>query len=120
MQQKQVSQQTLVTGIIVIMFLWGLSWPSNKVLAGYCSIVNFTVYRYIIVVVTMLVLLLVLGNSFRVKKEGIPPIVISGILLAVYSFFFFKGLKNGSPGAGGVLVTTLNPIMSYTINIILQ
>lgn len=120
MQQKQVAQQSLIGGIVISMFLWGLSWPSGKVLTRYCSVINFSVYRYIIVVATMVLLLSLVGNSFRVKKAGVPAILTSGVLLAVYSFFFFKGLKSGSPGAGGVLVTTLNPIMAYAINIILQ
>ncbi len=120
MQQKHAPQQSLIVGIIISMFLWGLSWPSGKVLSGYCSVINFSVYRYIIVVLTMVALLLVLGNSFRLKKEGIPAMLTSGVLLAVYSFFFFKGLKSGAPGAGGVLVTTLNPIMAYTVGIVLS
>jgi drug/metabolite transporter (DMT)-like permease len=45
---------------------------------------------------------------------------ISGLLLAIYSYFFFMGLKNGAPGAGGVLVTTMNPIMAYTLGIFLN
>ena len=119
MQQKQVSDKGLVIGIIVSMFLWGLSWPSGKVLTNYCSAVNFTVYRYILVVTTMLILLPSLKISFKIRKEGIPAFIASGILLAIYSYFFFLGIKKGAAGAGGVLVTTLNPIMAYMIGMIL-
>jgi drug/metabolite transporter (DMT)-like permease len=103
--------------MVTSMFFWGLSWPSGKVLARYCSAINFSVYRYMLVVATLLVLLPVMGVSFRVKKQGIPAIVISGALLAIYGYFFFMGLKNGAAGAGGVLVTTLNPIVAYAIGI---
>jgi len=120
MQQKQVPGKGLVSGVIFSMFLWGLSWPSGKILSRYCSVINFSVYRYILVVATMLVLLPLLGVGFRVKKAGIPVFMVSGVLLAGYSYFFFLGLKAGSPGAGGVLVTTLNPIMAYFIGIILK
>ncbi len=102
------------------MFLWGLSWPSNKVLSHYCSVVNFTVYRYILVVATMMLVVMFLGAGFSIKKKGIPFFIVSGLLLALYSYLFFEGLINGSPGAGGVLVTTLNPIMAYTINIFIK
>jgi drug/metabolite transporter (DMT)-like permease len=120
MQQKQVSDKFLVGGMVVSMFLWGISWPSGKVLSNYCSVVNFTVYRYTIVVATMLLLLPVFGVSFRIKKRGIPAFLMSGMLLAAYSYFFFRGLKAGSAGAGGVLVTTLNPIMAYLIGIAMK
>ena len=120
MKDRQVTQQVLVAGIVSSMFLWGLSWPSGKVLTGYCSAVNFTVYRYIIVVLTMFLLVPALGFSIRIKKAGIPFVLMSGLLLAAYSYFFFMGLKKGAPGAGGVLVTSLNPVMAYAIGIFLS
>ncbi len=120
MKHNHTSEKHLVGGMIFSMFLWGLSWPSGKVLTNYCSVVNFTVYRYLLVVSTMLLLLPALGVGFKVKKKGIPVFIASGVLLAVYSFFLFKGLKTGAPGAGGVLVTTMNPIMAYAIGMVLN
>ncbi len=102
------------------MFLWGLSWPSGKVLTHYTSAANFIVYRYFIVVVTLVIMLLAAKISYRIRREGIPAVLVSGGLLALYSFFFFKGLKAGSAGAGGVLVTTLNPIMAYAVGVFLS
>jgi drug/metabolite transporter (DMT)-like permease len=120
MENKHVTERGLVSAMIISMFLWGLSWPSGKILTNYCSAVNFAVYRYIVVVATLFPILFFLKVSLKVKKEGIPAILASGILLAVYSYFFFKGLKNGSAGAGGVLVTTMNPIMAYLTGIIID
>ncbi len=120
MKGKQVTDKHLVAGIVISMFLWGLSWPSNKVLTHYCTVVNFTVYRYIIVVASMGLVVQLLGGGFRIVKKAVPDFIISGLLLAFYSFLFFQGLKKGSPGAGGVLVTTLNPIMAYTLNIFIK
>jgi drug/metabolite transporter (DMT)-like permease len=117
---KQTSEKQLIAGVVFSMFLWGLSWPSGKVLTGYCSVINFSVYRYILVVVSMLALLLILKNSLWIAKEGIVSVLISGVLLAAYSYAFFRGLKAGSPGAGGVLVTIMNPIMAYSIGILLS
>lgn len=107
-------------GIVVSMFLWGLSWPSGKVLTGYCTAINFAVYRYLIVFVTLLLVLLAMRVSLRVKKAGLPAMLASGVLLAIYSYFFFLGLKKGAAGAGGVLVTTLNPVMAYLLGILLS
>ncbi len=118
MHHHKLSEKYLVVGMVISMFLWGLGWPSGKVLTEYCSVVNFTVYRYALVVATLIILLPSLGFSFKVRKAGIPVFLISGFLLAVYSYFFFMGLKNGAAGAGGVLVTIMNPIMAYAIGII--
>ena len=120
MQQKQATNKYLIAGIVTSMFLWGLSWPSGKVLTHYCSVANFTIYRYLLVVITIMVLLACFGISFRIRKAGIPAVIGSGTLLAVYSYFFFMGLKNGAAGAGGVLVTTLNPIFAYALGMLLN
>ncbi len=120
MQKKPVSSATLTGGMIISMFLWGLSWPSGKVLTRYCSAVNFAVYRYVIVIAVMLLILFITKAGLWIRKQGIPFVVASGLLLALYSYLFFIGLQKGSPGAGGVLVTTLNPIMAYAIGIFLS
>jgi drug/metabolite transporter (DMT)-like permease len=102
------------------MCLWGLGWPSNKYLTHFCSPVTLIVYRYIIVISTLLPVLLIARMRISIKTKGIPVILISGAMLAVYSFFFFQGLSLGASGAGGVLVTTLNPIAAYVIGIALS
>ena len=120
MEHKKTADKYLAGGMVVSMFLWGLSWPSAKILTRYCTAFNFAEYRYIVVVATLFVLLLVMGTSMRVKRAGIPAIIASGLLLAAYSYSFFIGLKKGYAGAGGVLVTILNPIMSYVIGMIMS
>ncbi len=116
----RVSDKALIGCIVFSMFLWGLSWPSGKVLTHYCSAVNFAVYRYIVVVTTLFLLLYSLKIKIKISSAGIPAVLGSGVLLAIYSYFFFIGLKTGSAGAGGVLVTTLNPIMAYAIGILIS
>ncbi len=111
--KEQKLDNYLIPGIVTSMFLWGLSWPSNKVLAGFCSAINFTVYRYIVVVLTMLILLPLTKTSYKISKKGIVDFVTSGLLLALYSYFLFVGLRKGTAGAGGVLVTIMNPIIAY-------
>jgi len=120
MEDKHVSEKKLVAGMVISMCLWGLSWPSNKYLTGFCTPVALIVYRYIIVLGTLLPLLLIARIRISVKVKGFPVILASGIMLALYTYFFFQGLTYGSAGAGGVLVTTLNPIMAYVIGIILS
>ena len=117
---KKDSEKFLRLGIVFSMFLWGLSWPSAKVLTGYLSMVDFILWRYILVVVSMFFLLLILKIPFSGNRKGIPNILISGLLLAFYSFLFYRGLKQGMAGAGGVLVTTLNPIIAYSIGMVIR
>jgi len=106
--------------MVISMCLWGISWSAGKYLTQFCSPVNFVVYRYSIATVTLLLMLFATTTKVKIKKAGIPGVLFSGMLLALYGYFFCKGLKTGYAGAGGVLVTTLNPIMAYLIGIILS
>lgn len=120
MEEGKISRKLLMSSIIISMLLWGVSWPSGKVLSHYCTLVNFTIYRYVVVILTLLPLLLIFKVKLRIKREGIPIVIAAGLLLALYNYFFFKGLSTGYAGAGGVLVTTLNPIMAYALGLCLQ
>lgn len=118
---EKKSQNSLVIAIIASMLMWGLSWPSGKVLANYSSsATNYNVYRYIVALLSLFFTLLFLRVPIMIRKQGIPFVVVSGLLLALYSILFFRGIKTGFAGAGGVLVTTMNPIMAYSIGLIMS
>ena len=120
MHHQHTDNKKLFIGMFISMFLWGLSWPSGKVLSGFCSPVNFTAYRYFLVVLTMLIILPAVKMNYTISRKGFWPVLLSGSLLSLYSYFMVLGLKNGTASSGGVLVTTLNPIASYTIGIVLS
>jgi len=110
----------LLIGMLISMFLWGISWPSAKIISSYSSPVNLAAYRYFIVVITLIPVLLIFKIKLKVTKQGIPAILAAGALLAIYSYFLFMGLKLGFSGAGGIFVTTLNPVMAYLIGLLIQ
>ena len=51
-------------------------------------------------------------ESLKISTKVIPIIVINSIFMVLYNFFYFKGTQIGLAGTGGVLVTTLNPILT--------
>lgn len=101
------------------MFMWGLSWPSGKVAGAYGAPVTIVLIRYIVVFLSFLPLFFFMKAPFTISKKGMLPLVAAGLLLSLYTFLFFYGLKNGLAGAGGVLVTTMNPIMAYGIGLLI-
>lgn len=113
-------KKQLIIFMILSMITWGISWPSNGVLTTFGSPTTIGVFRYVLVIFSLLILLLVLKIPIRIQKQGLLFLAISGSLMAVYNFTFLQGLKLGSPGAGGILVTTLNPIIAYGIGILVD
>nr|WP_294858216.1 DMT family transporter [uncultured Fluviicola sp.] len=120
MNEKQSSQSTLTILMILSMIIWGVSWPANKVLTTFAAPVDLGVFRYGFVVISLLLLLIPLRTKLVISKKGIPFLLISGILMASYNYTFLAGLQNGNPGAGGILVTTLNPVMAYGLGMLID
>lgn len=106
--------------MIASMFCWGLSWASAKVLGSYGSALSISLIRYVTTFISLLILLLILRKDLSIKRSGLKDLIIASIILAVYFFSFFKGLEEGLAGAGGVLVTILNPIFSYLLMLLIS
>ena len=68
----------------------------------------------------MIVILAVLRQPFTINKKGIKDLLAASITISLYTVVFFKGITTGKAGAGGVLVTVLNPIISYGIMLIME
>lgn len=120
MNEKHSSQSMLTIVLIFSMIIWGVSWPSNKVLTSFGTPADLGVFRYGLVVVSLLLLLIPLRTKLIISRNGIPFLLISGVLMATYNYTFLVGLKSGSPGAGGILVTTLNPVMAYGLGMLID
>lgn len=111
----------MLTLIMVIsMIIWGISWPSNKVLTSFGTPFELGFFRYGFVLISLLLLLIPLKAKLIISRKGIPFLLAAGILMACYNYTFLAGLTNGSPGAGGILVTTLNPVMAYGLGMLID
>ncbi|HTF82839.1 MAG TPA: DMT family transporter [Cytophagales bacterium] len=119
MTDKQ-STTPLYVVIVLSMFVWGVTWPSGKILSQYGATADIVFIRYIIVVLSLIPLLVLLRTNLKIKKEGILPVLLAGALMAIYGYLFLLGVKKGLSGAGGVLTTTLNPIMAYALGLMLS
>lgn len=120
MNEKQSSQSLLTILMICSMIVWGISWPANKVLTSFATPVALGVFRYGFVIISLLLLLIALKTKLIISRNGIPFLICAGVLMAIYNYTFLAGLKNGSPGAGGILVTTLNPVMAYGLGMLID
>ena len=65
-------------------------------------------------------LVVVVRESLKIPTKVIPIIIINSIFMVLYNFFYFKGTQIGLAGTGGVLVTTLNPILTSIFSSLLK
>jgi drug/metabolite transporter (DMT)-like permease len=117
--EKQ-GEQFFIWGMVLSMTCWGFSWSSGKVLSAYGDPLTISFVRFIFTFGSLFFILLFLKDSFTIKRTGSLDLIIASILLTIYTWLFFKGLETGKAGAGGVLVTVLNPIIAYAITLVLS
>jgi len=114
-EETERNKQLFLAGMILSMICWGFSWTSGKIMSGYGDPLTNAFYRFGVTFISLFFILLIIKTPFKVSSKGMFDMIIASILMSVYTFLFFKGLSAGKAGAGGVLVTTLNPIASYAI-----
>ncbi len=109
----------LYTLMILAMATWGLSWTNAKVLSDYgpSSVVAF--WRFFFSSITMIPVLWLTGNDFRVTRQGMKYIFPGAVFISLYNIFFFVGTDRGSASVGGIIVPTFNPVITFIISVLL-
>ena len=114
------SKNFLFIGIVVSMLIWGISWPSAKVLSTYGKPLEIAFLRFAFTFVGVFFLLKGIKIKLFISKKGIPSLLIASVLMSVYSILFFSGIAKGMPGAGGVLVTTTTPLVTFILAVVIS
>mgnify|MGYP001166326887 FL=1 len=107
------SKEARITILMLLaMITWGLSWTNAKIVGDYGSPPLMMFWRFFIATLSFAPIVWWHGHTLKINKEMIRIIILNSIFMVSYNFFFFKGTQVGLAGAGGVLVTTLNPILT--------
>jgi drug/metabolite transporter (DMT)-like permease len=115
-------QWLLPIGMVISMSLWGLSWSSGKVLAIYGPPIEITFYRFFSTSIALFILMWLTKkkpNDIHIKN-GFWVVLVSAVLLIIYTVLFFYILKQGKAGLSGIIVTESNPFIAYLIFILLN
>lgn len=101
--------------LIFAMVLWGLSWPTAKIVTRFAGEYTLLFWRFFLTTLGMIPLMFYFKQSFKFSLQGLKYIALGTFFILTYNLFFFLGLRYGLSGLGGVLVTTLNPILTFFI-----
>ena len=98
--------------MVFAMITWGYSWVGAKILGPYGHVSTKIFLRFFFASIALITILLKYHIPFRIDKKGFIFILWNSISLCSYNYFYFKSTHMGLAGVGGVLVTTLNPILT--------
>ena len=114
--------------MFIAMTLWAGSWISGKLISTGELHFQFIFWRFVITTVCYLAIYLFYKqkdqNTIAIIKVLKNPSllalsIVSAMLLVGYNILFILGLKSGLAGKGGVIVTTLNPLIGFILGTII-
>ena len=110
------SERIFLIAVLLSMFVWGMSWSSAKMLSVYGSPEAIAFIRFSCTSLALLPIMYFTKNSIK----GYGYVFGAGFFMFLYALCFFKGVQVGLPGAGGVLVTTMNPLFAFIVGLVIS
>ncbi|NWF66696.1 MAG: DMT family transporter [Campylobacterales bacterium] len=107
------NKKSLKILISLSMIIWGGSWVVSKYVTPFASVEILSFWRFLPTFLAFIPLLFLKKQKFVISKKSILLPLIAGFSMTLYMKVSFLGLQNGYASAGGVIVTTLNPILTY-------
>ncbi len=107
----------LIVLMVLAMILWGIGWPALKIVTESVSVEVVTFWRFFIMFLAFIPVLLWWKKPLRLSKKASLIIVASALLNIGFMYFSFWGVQVGSAGAGGVLITTISPLLTVLLAI---
>lgn len=101
------------------MIIWGGSWVSAKLIADRLPPDVLCFWRFVLSSVAFLPFLGMQRRPVVWSLGGVVFCAGGALALGGYMMLFFRGLEHGYAGAGGVLTTSLMPLMTLLLSIVL-
>jgi len=97
------------------MFLWGAGWPALKVLTYELPLEVVSFWRFFLMVFAFLPILYIFKRPLVLEKKALIYVIPSAVLNVLFMVFAFMGVQKGFAGSGGVIITTLSPVLTFLL-----
>ena len=101
--------------LVFAMLLWGAGWPALKVLTYSLPVEVVSFWRFFLMIFAFIPVLFFLKKPLTLKKEALKYILPSAVLNVLFMVFAFLGVQKGFAGSGGVIITTLSPVLTFML-----
>lgn len=100
------------------MMLWGVGWPVLKILSQSVSWEVATFWRLALMSIAFIPVLWWNKKPLRLVRSAWLSVAVSGMLYAFFMVLSFLGVQVATAGAGGMIITTLSPVLIVLITIV--
>lgn len=104
--------------MILAMMLWGGGWPALKILTSGVPWEVATFWRFALMSIAFIPVLAWHRVPMRLNAPALGWVSLSAALNAAFMGLSFWGVAVGTAGAGGVVITTLSPILTVLVSLL--
>jgi len=101
--------------LILAMFLWGAGWTALKIITPNIPMDVIIFWRFLIMSISFIPILIFLKKPLKIDKNSLIFISSSSVLNILFMVFSFYGVKSAMASSGGVIITTLTPVMTFLL-----
>ncbi|MDC7220114.1 MAG: EamA family transporter [Spirochaetales bacterium] len=105
--------------LFLSMTLMAFSWISGKFVSSQAPFTVLVFWRFFFSLIPFLPLP-PHREDFAMSRRGTYFTLLSALFLLLYNLLFFAGLSVGLAGKGGVIVTTVNPLITTLFSLLLE
>lgn len=117
---KKTMENTIFPLLLIFAAVfWGGGWVAAKFVSGTVSPQTLSFYRFIIAAVAFFPFVLLFRQQIIIPARVFLWALLGSTLFTGFGLVFFSAIRNGLPGAGGVLMTSMGPIFTYLLSIVL-
>lgn len=116
--QKQEAKTKYFVGMVIAMLIWGFAWTSGKAMAEHSNPQLAAFWRYAISFITIIPAIWYMKVPLKTDRIGLVYMILAGLLISLFNYLFFVGLSHGQAGYGGTIVTSIAPILTYLMSIV--
>lgn len=105
--------------LLLAMLLWGAGWTALKILTISMPMDVILFWRFFLMSLSFLPFLYFFKVPITLNKNSLKYILASSVLNIGFMISAFFGIKYGLAGAGSVIVTSLSPIVTFALIVII-
>jgi len=104
--------------MVLAMILWGGGWPALKILTESESWQVVTFWRFAVMSIAFIPILWWYKKPLKIHPKAFAWAGFGALLNAAFMGLSFFGVYVGTAGAGGMVITTLSPLLTVLIAIV--
>ena len=105
--------------LLLAMLLWGGGWSALKILTLTMPMDILLFWRFFLMSLSFLPILYFFKEPIILNKSSLLYVLASSVLNIAFMISSYYGTKYGLAGAGSVIVTSLSPIVTFILMIVI-